>query len=91
MTHKDTTMLGRCARAACHAAGINPSPEQIKVASVFTRAILNELKHPSEGMREAMKRHYLNGSHNPYADISVSLGSSFTAAIDFVLNEGEGK
>ena len=43
-THKDTTMLEKCARAACQAGGINPSPEQIKVAAVFTRAILNELK-----------------------------------------------
>ena len=92
MTHKDTTMLERLARvaqpylwAAIDRSRFTPEGcETVRKESIDrVRAILNELKHPSEGMIAAMHRDFMSL-------YSTSLASSFTAAMDFVLNEGEG-
>jgi len=99
-THKDTTMLGRLTEIVCERR-INDAYERCPIvcdampcrcAEDTARAILNELKHPSEGMIAAMlskfeREHwnveYRNGVLEQYR-------ASFTAAMDFVLNEGEG-
>jgi len=97
-THKDTTMLELLARIlaartidACvpDAGGIRETMigEQWPEYIPDVRAILNELKHPTEGMVEAMHRDFMTGRHNLY---STSLASAFTTALDHVLNEGEG-
>jgi len=102
-THKDTTMLERLARIAHEAIWreldrVEPAAsdqhERLREYSLgCARAILNELKHPSEGMIAAMlskfeREHwnveYRNGVLEQYRE-------DFISAIDFVLNEGEGK
>jgi len=87
-THKDTTMLEKLTEVICekrmdaaYEGCVNPCASlPCLCAQNIARAILNELKQPSPGMIAAAMR---------CAD--VDFASEFVAAIDFVLNEGEGK
>jgi len=94
MTHKDTTMLERLARTleprawAALDFGDTLAFKNRRTSSLRkARAILNELKQPSEGMVEAGRS----------ADVWTYGGKQYASAeehwramIDHVLNEGEG-
>jgi len=92
MTHKDTTMLER----ACNAAGGvamwdgDPVRQTLTKDELFdiVRAILNELKTPSEGMVEAAQWAIEKNIARGVGYQAVSLG--LISALDHVLNEGEG-
>jgi len=95
LTHRDATMLERLARAFCEVectSSLGRDTEEPCEGPVcqycvrVVRAILNELKQVDEGMVEA-------------AGLAAPIGWSdkpdvediFTAMIDHVLSEGEGK
>jgi len=96
MTHKDTTMLEQLARTleprawAALNSGDTFASKCRRISSLRkARAILNELKTPTEGMVKAARKKYfapthVNGLDGVIADI-------ITGALDHVLNEGEGK
>ena len=95
-THKDTAMLEQLARTleprawAALDFGDTLAFKNRRTSSLRkARAILNELKHPSEGMVRAASLAFLEWEE----DRSRKDGFErpmLTAAIDFVLNEGEG-
>ena len=96
-THKDTTMLGRLTEIVCERR-INDAYERCPIvrdampcrcAEDTARAMLEVLKHPSEGMVKAASLAFLEWEE----DRSRKDGFErpmLIAAIDYVLNEGEG-
>jgi len=103
MTHKDTTMLERCTRAAFDGFGeqllwaepVEGNPAKCTVGhvtidlNVIVRSVLQVLKTPSEGMVRAASLAFLECAE----DRSRKDGFErpmLIAAIDYVLNEGEG-
>jgi len=96
MTHKDTTMLEQLTEVICekrmdaaYEGCVNPCASlPCLCAQNIARAILNELKTPSEGMVEAAQWAIEKNIARGVGYQAVSLG--LISALDHVLNEGEG-
>ena len=101
LTHRDTTMLGRLTRVGAKAAMLAEGLSENYAAQAsashelnmnyygsIARAILNELKEADEEMVEA------GIPHSPFKDAymgGIVARGIFTAMIDQVLSQGEGK
>jgi len=91
MTHRDTTMLGRCIDAVCQELyeHTRPADEMERATSeTLVRAILNELKQVDEGMVIAGLESLASGRRAPF--FGDEFAKAFASAIDHVLSQGEG-